>query len=466
MKNCPFCKAEIQDNARFCLYCMTPLNQKEVIIPQKKRLLRWPFAVVGVLLVVLVILLWGIQDKKPDASLENTDPPSTVTQSTTLPSSNTEETPSTGAPVENPSPEPTDGPTDETTEIPEPEPKPEPEPEPEPESEPEPEPEPKPVIPENLPDNQWADQETGAIYQFRPAVQTDVLGASYQVTDDDIVLEKLVQTSITKEYRIPSHINGKKVISIGEKAFLGVTAITIVYLPETVISLGDWAFWKSHLRHLFFPGAFLATGNCSYDAFLVTVYCAEFCHNQKGTLYSDERPDDGSLGYRTWWAWWGEATTEPVTPVTVATPLEGYGTWEDPQTGAVYKYRDATDGGYTYGNYLRYTDDIMITDLVTESADGIYDIPSHIDGRRVVSISNRAFKDSNAKIVYLPEGLHFLGTEAFWNTPLTDLYIRGELLGTHSHATPSKVVYHCSVTCGFLQTKYAETRTYWEEWDG
>ena len=54
MKKCPFCKAEIQENARFCLYCMKPLVEKEVISPRKKHFKPWGlfFLVLGSLLII------------------------------------------------------------------------------------------------------------------------------------------------------------------------------------------------------------------------------------------------------------------------------------------------------------------------------------------------------------------------------------------------------------------------------
>lgn len=37
MKQCPHCQAQLQDNARFCLYCMTPLVEKEQLPSLKPR---------------------------------------------------------------------------------------------------------------------------------------------------------------------------------------------------------------------------------------------------------------------------------------------------------------------------------------------------------------------------------------------------------------------------------------------
>ncbi len=37
MKLCPNCKAEMDDNARFCLCCMTSLDEKELISPSVRK---------------------------------------------------------------------------------------------------------------------------------------------------------------------------------------------------------------------------------------------------------------------------------------------------------------------------------------------------------------------------------------------------------------------------------------------
>lgn len=60
MKNCPFCKAEIEENARFCLYCMKPLAQKEVIAPAKRRSLLWLWILLGLAALLLVGCFLGI----------------------------------------------------------------------------------------------------------------------------------------------------------------------------------------------------------------------------------------------------------------------------------------------------------------------------------------------------------------------------------------------------------------------
>lgn len=65
MKNCPFCKAEIEENARFCLYCMKPLVEKDMIKLPKKR--RWILVLVAVVLVVCIgVALLSMGDWKTE----------------------------------------------------------------------------------------------------------------------------------------------------------------------------------------------------------------------------------------------------------------------------------------------------------------------------------------------------------------------------------------------------------------
>ena len=59
MKQCPFCKAELEDEARFCLYCMTSLEEKQIIDPPKAVRRRWPwFTGTALLLCLAAVGIW------------------------------------------------------------------------------------------------------------------------------------------------------------------------------------------------------------------------------------------------------------------------------------------------------------------------------------------------------------------------------------------------------------------------
>ena len=54
MKKCPKCHAEIQESARFCLYCMTSFEEKTPIEAEKENTKRWLYIIAAVLVFVLV----------------------------------------------------------------------------------------------------------------------------------------------------------------------------------------------------------------------------------------------------------------------------------------------------------------------------------------------------------------------------------------------------------------------------
>ena len=56
MKKCPKCKAEIQEEARFCLYCMTSFEEKQTIEIQKENNKRWLIIIAAVLVLVLIVV--------------------------------------------------------------------------------------------------------------------------------------------------------------------------------------------------------------------------------------------------------------------------------------------------------------------------------------------------------------------------------------------------------------------------
>ena len=69
MKKCPFCNAEIEENARFCLYCMSSLEEKQVIENPKENKRRWLIILMAILVFVLFIILTIFLSKKdtPDS---------------------------------------------------------------------------------------------------------------------------------------------------------------------------------------------------------------------------------------------------------------------------------------------------------------------------------------------------------------------------------------------------------------
>lgn len=57
MKNCPHCKARIEDEARFCMYCMTSLDVKEAVAPPLKRNRFLPIAAAAMILAVTLTVV-------------------------------------------------------------------------------------------------------------------------------------------------------------------------------------------------------------------------------------------------------------------------------------------------------------------------------------------------------------------------------------------------------------------------
>ena len=75
MKKCPKCKAEIQENARFCLYCMTSFDEKQAVDADRNTDKRWLIiaaALLALLLIGAVIafsLNCGGPSEKPSAPI-------------------------------------------------------------------------------------------------------------------------------------------------------------------------------------------------------------------------------------------------------------------------------------------------------------------------------------------------------------------------------------------------------------
>ena len=73
MKKCPKCKADIQENARFCLYCMTSFEEKQTIDAPKDKNKRWLPIIAAVLVAILVALSFTLFLPKSNDSNDAND---------------------------------------------------------------------------------------------------------------------------------------------------------------------------------------------------------------------------------------------------------------------------------------------------------------------------------------------------------------------------------------------------------
>ena len=81
MKKCPFCGADIEDSARFCLYCMASLTEKEQILVHKKKKPQGLLILAAIVGAAIILLLLLSRQNTPDA--ENQTQNTTQTLSTT-----------------------------------------------------------------------------------------------------------------------------------------------------------------------------------------------------------------------------------------------------------------------------------------------------------------------------------------------------------------------------------------------
>ena len=94
MKKCPFCKAEIEENASFCLYCMSELEEKHIIIAKKNsnRILISGICILAILIVSILFFLFSDRSGENESSIpsytetieDNSEPNSYTSEYETL----------------------------------------------------------------------------------------------------------------------------------------------------------------------------------------------------------------------------------------------------------------------------------------------------------------------------------------------------------------------------------------------
>lgn len=274
MKKCPFCGADLADEAQFCLYCMTPLKEKELITPAKRRPKGWLFVLGGVLLLAVVLLL--LWPRTGDATNEPAMQVTTVpTTATTLPTTGTT-VPTTVTTVPTTTPSTSSSTTVSTTTKPTTA---------------------KPTTtPTTLP---TASNEVQ--YLYRAAKAGDDFSATYQNPGNHIVITGVGFPSLDGIYDIPAMIDGKTVVAIMSNAFFGSGA-TKIFIPDSIQTIHDHAFNSCALTDVYFRGDAIF---CYPNAFPknFTLHCSAECHDRNLRYYKSSA---GNY-HATWEEWNGEA---------------------------------------------------------------------------------------------------------------------------------------------------------------
>lgn len=234
MKICPNCKAELDENARFCLRCMTSLDEKEQIQPPIHKPRRWGLALLCFLcltasLIAIVILRTPTKQAEPsDAAI--TETPAAADDTETIPK--------------------------DTSTI--------------------------------------SHTVDGITYTFRSATEQDHPTAIS--LSNYFVLVRVEGTPANGIYCVPSFVGGDTsalVVAVADGAFAGTRAEKID-LGYTVRYVWGNAFGGYALTDLYLHGDVLidqaAFSGCTRN---LTVHCPEYLENTEGVLWSDLAADYG-----------------------------------------------------------------------------------------------------------------------------------------------------------------------------
>lgn len=334
MKKCPKCNAEIEENARFCLYCMTSFEEKQKILPICEKNKRWYVYLTAVLVfVIFIVLMIFALTKKPhkiprdEASISSDAVSETESHSSEnsapfyTPSKN-EQTDITDQSGNNNSPENTptnntetddksNGDTTTTT----------------------------PTTPNdtvnqtngsnNPPESDFTpDQDTDGnnentpdsvtttpsepvkndvVYTYRDAKYGDDFAVSTNF-DNSVVITGVSIPSQSGEYNIPSEIDGKKVVAIMGLAFSGSdvkNTVKKVIVPATVKTIWNDAFAECYnMTDIYFCGNSIYTetkafADSSKRTLPLTIHCSSQCSDRNFRYYKNSAANYGAE-YEEW----------------------------------------------------------------------------------------------------------------------------------------------------------------------
>ncbi len=166
-----------------------------------------------------------------------------------------------------------------------------------------------------------------------------------------------------------------------------------------------------------------------------------------------------------------------------STPSDAPAQQQPEQTAPTFTYRQMKYGDDYHTNAAVTEDKIVLTGIQTPASDGIYHIPATIDGKTVIAIEGQAFYNSGhaltIKKIYIPSTLKTIWGSAFVGCyNLTDVYLYGKSIYIDPWAFPTvdkrngTLTLHCSSDCSNRDFRYYKNiaSSYYDaeyvEWNG
>ncbi len=269
MKICPSCKSKIDDDARFCLYCMTSLDNKETIEDTTRRSVRpliWLSVIAVICIIVAVLTVFHQSTKEP--SSPSVDPITTVTSASTVGTTVSSHDAATSTS------------THSTTVT--------------------------PATTTAVIDNEHS---SSVKYLYRPLESGDeFIAIGIERPQNGITIVDVEIPAEDGVYDIPAYIDGCPVLAIEEYAFCRpaiAPTVKTVYFPETMTTVNEFAFAScTNLSDVYYRNNIYIQGYAypskEHRTGALTIHCAEDCHNRNFRLHKNMVSEEDNTYYEEW----------------------------------------------------------------------------------------------------------------------------------------------------------------------